>query len=378
MLELFLLLGQLPCVLILLSRLLGGRSRLPALEPLPSAEIPPVSIVIPTLNEVERLPHCLAGLRGQSAREILVVDSNSQDGTRELVQELAKDFPIPLKLITDPPLPPDWVGRPWALHNGYLQADPRSTWILGIDADTLPKAGLVTTVVNTAEKNNYDILSLSPRFILKHPGEQWFQPALLITLIYRFGATGDPTKFTSPDRVMANGQCLLIRRSILETMAGYSSAKGSFCDDITLVRRSAQQGARVAFLDGGNLIWVRMYTSLSETWREWGRSIDLKDAATPAQLWGDCLLLLGLQGLPLPLTLWLLLTPADNLWRSGLLGLNIFVILLRWLLQIGIRGSYTEVGIWFWLSPLADPLGCLRIFLSAVTRPRRWRGREYS
>jgi dolichol-phosphate mannosyltransferase len=380
MLELFLLFVQLPCVLILLSRLAGGRDRLPPLEPLweTMAEPPAVSIVIPTLNEVERLPHCLVGLKGQSAREILVVDSNSQDGTRELVQELEPNFPIPLKLLTDPPLPPDWVGRPWALHNGYLQADPRSTWILGIDADTLPQAGLVTTLVHTAEKQNYDVVSLSPRFILKYPGEQWFQPALLITLIYRFGATGDATKFRDGDRVMANGQCLLIRRSWLDKIDGYSCAKGSFCDDVTLVRRLAQQGARVAFLDGRNLIWVRMYTSFRETWQEWGRSIDLKDASTPAQIWGDCLFLLAVQGLPLPLTLWLLLVPNGNLWRSCLLGLNIFLLLLRGLLQIGIRSSYTEVGIWFWLSPLADPLGALRIFLSACTRPRRWRGREYN
>ncbi|MDD1438683.1 hypothetical protein MEN24_20675, partial [Dolichospermum sp. ST_sed10] len=31
----------------------------------------------------------------------------------------------------------------------------------------------------------------------------------------------------------------------------------------------------------------------------------------------------------------------------------------------------------FWLSPLADPLAVLRIFLSAFHTPKEWRGRKY-
>jgi len=31
----------------------------------------------------------------------------------------------------------------------------------------------------------------------------------------------------------------------------------------------------------------------------------------------------------------------------------------------------------FWLSPLADPLAVLRIFLSSIRSPTQWRGRSY-
>ena len=381
------LLFQIPFVLILLRRLSTAPSRIPALVAIDQIDQKvndsatnesKVTIVIPTLNERLRLPNCLEGLRSQQGvKEIIVVDSRSQDGTPEYVQKLQKDYPINLRLVTDDPLPTGWVGRPWALHTGFLSADPSSEWILGIDADTQPQPGLVTSFVEKAIAENYDMVSLSPKFILKTIGEQWLQPALLVTLIFRFGATGDPHQF-SQDRVMANGQCFLSRRSMLAKIQGYEGAKSSFCDDVTLVRSAAQQGAKVGFLDGANLIQVRMYSSMAETWKEWGRSLDLKDAATPIQTLGDCVLLLAVQGLPLPLFLALLFLPIEtNMFTQLLLGLNGFLVLIRFLLVFGIRSSYTEVGFMFWLSPLADSVAVLRIWLSALTKPKQWRGRIY-
>ena len=383
-LPIFLLILQVPLTLVLLKRLSTARDRAAPLLPLdPSLEAtaklaPKVSIVIPTLNEIERLPTCLEGLRDQAAREIIVVDSRSQDGTPEYVQKLQLDFPIPLKLVTDDPLPEGWVGRPWALHNGFLHSDPASEWILGIDADTLPQKGLVASFVQQAENDNFDIVSLSPKFILKTAGEQWLQPALLITLIFRFGATGDRTQFTE-DRVMANGQCFLSKRSKLVELNGYELAKSSFCDDVTLARFAAQKGAKVGFLDGAALMQVRMYTSMAETWREWGRSLDLKDASTPSQTFADCLLLTAVQGLPLPILIILSLLPLEaSLPVSILFWLNAFLVFIRCLLVFGIRASYTEVGLWFWLSPLADPFAVMRIWISAFTKPKSWRGRAYN
>jgi dolichol-phosphate mannosyltransferase len=396
MLYLLLLAFQLPFVAILLKRLSSAPQRQAALQPPDSlSEQAPeknpeqspgqtlkvpfkVSVVIPTLNEIERLPYCLKGLANQAATEIIVVDSRSQDGTPEYVTGLQSSFAPNLRLVTDDPLPPEWVGRPWALHSGFLASDPDSEWILGIDADTQPQPGLVASFVAQAIADGYDMVSLSPKFILKNAGEQWLQPALLITLIYRFGATGDATQF-SQDRVMANGQCFLSKRSLLEKLQGYELAKSSFCDDVTLIRAAAQRGAKVGFLDGANLIQVRMYTSFAETWKEWGRSLDLKDAATPSQTWGDCFLLLAVQGLPLPILIYLVIFASPSeIFGNLLLGINGFLVLVRIALNAGIKSSYCEVGFWYWLSPLADPLAVFRIWLSASTKPKQWRGRTYS
>jgi dolichol-phosphate mannosyltransferase len=203
-----------------------------------------------------------------------------------------------------------------------------------------------------------------------------------MTLVYRFGPAGETTN--PAERVMANGQCFLCRRSLLAKLGGYTSARSSFCDDVTLARYAASQGAKVGFWDGAKVLKVRMYEGAAETWREWGRSLDLKDAASPGQTWGDLGLLLAVQGLPLPTTLLLL-----GCWGTGhastlllaVLGLNSLLVAIRIGLLWAIAPSYDRTQAntaWtFWLSPLADPLAVVRIFLSAIQTPTQWRGRTY-
>ena len=385
---LILLILQLPATLILLARLLKGAIRRPPLtkQEMASDLIGKVTIVVPTLNEFARITPCLEGLTVQSnaVREIIVVDSNSQDGTQDKVKQ-ARVADTRFRLTQDPPLPPGWVGRPWALHNGFLESSQESEWILGIDADTQPQPGLVETIVKVAEEEGYDILSLSPQFILQYPGEWWLQPALLMTLLYRFESSG--VKQPSPETVMANGQCFLVRRSVLTKLGGYEVAANSFCDDVTLARQAAKAGFSVGFLDGANMIKVRMYEGFRETWQEWGRSLDLKDATSLGQLWHELWLLLSVQGLPIPISLLLLgffWTGSNYLFLLIATGLNLFLVLIRFALLWAIYPSYYRIqafspAAWlFWLSPLADPLAVARILLSAQRNPTQWRGRVYA
>ncbi|MBW4615164.1 MAG: glycosyltransferase [Desmonostoc vinosum HA7617-LM4] len=385
--SLFLLLIQVPATAILLSRLLKGPRRHPPIEPQqPTPDLLGcVSIVVPTLNEVLRISPLLAGLSRQSyeVREIIVVDSKSQDGTPDLVKASQQKDPR-FRLMTDDPLPSGWVGRPWALHNGFLQTSEASQWFLGLDADIQPHPGLVAGLIKTAVAQGYDLVSLSPQFILKYPGECWLQPALLMTLLYRFDPAGINTE--QPERVMANGQCFLCRRRVLAAVDGYSSASGSFCDDVTLARNIAARGFKVGFLDGAKVLKVRMYEGAIETWKEWGRSLDLKDASPSAQIWGDLWLLSAVQGLPVLIILSYLFfsppLPDSPTPRLFLLGLNLFLLVIRFAMLFAIAPSYdckaANKGSWlFWLSPLADPLAVLRIFLSAFRTPREWRGRKY-
>jgi dolichol-phosphate mannosyltransferase len=153
---------------------------------------------------------------------------------------------------------------------------------------------------------------------------------------------------------------------------------------VTLARALAAQGAKVAFLDGANLLKVRMYEGAAETWREWGRSLDLKDAASPGQVWGDWLLLLAVQGLPIPIVLLLLSDVISGGSAPVVLAafsLNLLLVLIRVGLTFAISPSCDRThasSAWlFWLSPLADPIAVLRLFLSSVQTPTQWRGRSY-
>ena len=309
-------------------------------------------------------------------REILVVDSGSLDGTTALVEAAMLRDPR-VRLLSDDPLPAGWVGKVWALQHGLQYAS--SDWVLGMDADTIPHPGLAGGALAASETHGYDAVSFAPRFRMSTAAERWLQPALLVTLVYRFGAAGTNA---DGERVMANGQCFLARRSTLLAAGGYASARTSFCDDVTLARHLARAGNRVGFLDGSRLYDVLSYTSARETWREWGRSLDLKDATSALRHWSDVLFLAVVQGTPVPvlvalaLAAWLGATgvPAG---AGPLLATSAALLGVRVLLQRALAPSYQRRGVAFWLSPLADPLAALRILISSVRRPRQWRGRQY-
>ena len=371
---------QAAALALLVVRLLPGRRRLPPVAPVhDDRHTERVSIVVATYNEARRIGPCLEGLiaQGSIVREILVVDSDSTDGTAELVQAaMSRDSRI--RLLRDNPLPPGWVGKVWALQHGLQHAS--SDWVLGIDADTEPHADLAGGALAAAELHGYDAVSFAPRFTISTAAERWLQPALLVTLIYRFGAAG--TK-ADGERVMANGQCFLARRRTLLDVGGYSCARDSFCDDVTLARHLARAGYRVGFLDGSRLYDVRSYTSAREAWREWGRSLDLKDASTPLRQWGDVVFLLIVQGTPVPalIVVGLMALRAGAPSLTSVLPVLVTsgaLLLVRALLSFALAPSYRERGAAFWFSPLADPLAALRILLSTLRRPRQWRGRAYT
>ena len=379
-LMLVILSSQAAATAILLSRLLKGARRRAPLKPLLNSTNfeGKVSVVVPTLNEAERITPCLSGLasQGEEMREAIIVDSNSIDGTPTIVKA-AGDRDHRFRLITDDPLPSGWVGRPWALHTGYLHTAEQSEWFLGIDADTQPQPGLVASLVEVAQTEAYDMISLAPQFILQYPGEWWLQPALLMTLLYRFDSAG--VDANSASRVMANGQCFLCRRQVLAGLDGYTTAAGSFCDDVTLARNIAAAGYKVGFFDGSKVIKVRMYEGAKETWQEWGRSLDLKDAADSSQVWGDALFLLFVQAFPLPmllLSLYLLSGHGEPIIVATAV-LNGFLTVLRWGMLVAIAPSYAGSSLFFWLSPFADLLAVLRIWISSLNQPKSWRGRSY-
>lgn len=373
------LLLQGAAALVLLARLSRGRTRRPPIEPMPGdAHAGAATVTITTLDEAHRVGPCLEGLlrQGPAMHRALLVDSRSTDGTWALLQAAAARDPR-LVPMHDLPLPPEWVGKVWALQHGLTQAT--TPWVLGMDADTEPQPGLVAAAVDAAERFGYDAVSFSPRFDGMSVAEQWLQPAMLVTLVYRFGPSGD--RQPAPDRVMANGQCFLAKREVLLRFGGYESARRSWCDDVTLARHLARNGCRVGFLDGSKLYRVRAYEGIGQMWREWGRSIDLKDATTPLRQWLDVLFVVLTMGVPLPA---LVLALAFGLpdWRAGdvqrwWVQLNAALVAIRVLLLFGLAGSYVRTYPTFWLSWTADPVAAFRIVLSTLKRPRRWRTRAY-
>jgi len=90
-----------------------------------------ISIVLPAYNEAKNLEILIPEIEeefGKSLLEIIVVDDNSQDGTKELLNSLNKKFGN-IKLISRPGL----MGIGSAIRDGYNAA--RGEFILSSDAD---------------------------------------------------------------------------------------------------------------------------------------------------------------------------------------------------------------------------------------------------
>ena len=339
-------------------RLLPGARRPAPLEPRPGTVPgrPTVVVIVPARDEERRIGPLLAALAADAqVTEVVVVDDESTDGTAAAASAAGA------RVVPGRPLPPGWVGKPWALQQGLEAVD--SEWVVTLDADVVPNPGFVGALVAAVEAGGWDVLTVGPRFRLGGAGEQLLHPAMLATIVYRFGA---PSGTVSSRRAMANGQCLIARRRRLVDLGGFGAAAGHLTDDIALVRALAARGARVAFLDGSRLVEVDMHDSAAEVWREWGRSLPMADATPPVQQAADLAVVWLTQALPLPRLLTGRGTAAD-----------LVLVALRAGMVAATAGAYRRPAPLTWASPLADLPAAARLTWAAIRPVRRWRGRHY-
>jgi len=339
-------------------RLLPGARRPAPLQPRtgPLPDAPTVAVIVPARDEERRIGPLLAAVAADpQVHEVVVVDDESSDATAAVARGAGA------RVVDGRPLPAGWVGKPWALQQG-LEA-VTSKWVVTLDADVVPRPGFVGALLDAATAGGWDVLTVGPRFVLGGPGEQLLHPAMLATIVYRFGA---PAGTVSPRRAMANGQCLVARRGRLVELGGFGVAAGHLTDDIALARGLAARGASVGFLDGSRLVEVDMHDSVAEVWREWGRSLPMADATPPVQQAADLAVVWLAQALPLP-----------RLLAGRGTALDVALVALRLALGAATAGSYRRPAPLTWAAPVADVPAAARLSWAAVRPVRRWRGREY-
>lgn len=331
-----------------------------------------VTVIVPVLNERHRLQPCLDGLaeQGSEMREILVVDGGSVDGTQSLVREYVDREPR-VRLIDASPIPNGWNGKAWGLQSGLDVADAASEWVLTIDADVRPAPALTRSLLAHAGREDVDALSVATRQEIAGAGQGLLHPSMLTTLVYRFGIPGG--RYRRIDEVQANGQCFLARRDALVAIGGFASVRASICEDITIARRLVEYGVEVGFYESDDLASVRMHAGWRDTWRNWPRSLPMRD-----RYWGWAGLIgmaemLMVQALPLPLFLWLRVTGRGS--RAGV-AINGILLLTRLGVLAGTTRAYIERPWTYWLSPLADAPVAVNITISAMQRHHTWRGRR--
>ncbi|MEO8973707.1 MAG: glycosyltransferase [Ktedonobacteraceae bacterium] len=330
-----------------------------------------VSVIVPVLNEHNRLSPCLAGLVTQGAEviEILVIDGGSTDGTQQLACTFAERDPR-VRLIDASPVPDAWNGKAWGLEVGLSSASPDADWILTVDADVRPTAPLTNALLAQAERAKLAALSVATLQEIEGVGEGIVHPSMLTTLVYRFGIPGNVYHHVRD--VQANGQCFLFSRDALEACNGFLGTYNSICEDITIARSLVAAGYPVGFYEAGDLITVNMYNDWRDTWRNWSRSLAMHDHFSGIHTLFGWLEVVLVQALPLPLFLFLIATHSRCrelvLPESILAAMRIGVL-------IGTARAYQRRPWSYWLSPLCDLPVAIELGRNALKRRHMWRGR---
>ena len=385
---------QLALAVRMILRLVRSANR-PKVTPAPDAVIPDnaVTVLVPVLDEADRLAPCLDGLKAQGSEvsTILVIDGGSIDGTVALARDHARQDPR-IRVIDAAPVPDDWNGKAWNLQRGLTHGTIATPWVLTIDADVRPQPGLVRALLSHAAAGDVAVLSGAIRQRLSGLAEGLVHPALLTSLVYRYGIPGGVT--TDPDEVQANGQCMLIRQDALDAIGGFADGQRSVCEDVTIARRLAMAGYRVGFAETGDLADVAMYGSAGEAWRNWPRSLTMRDQFAGHSVTIRLAEVALVQGLPLLITVSGLISRRRHDYPSGsgrgkvvavegrfravefVVGLNRVLLTLRLGVLAGMARAYDHPPITYWLSPVLDAPVAVRLIQSALRRNHTWRGRR--
>jgi len=326
------------------------------------APVPTISVIIPARNEANRIRACLEAIVGAPGiHEVVVVDDESSDETAAVASRMGAT------VLSGKPLPNGWVGKAWALHQGVQAAT--GEWVVTLDADAVAHPQLAQAVVQRAQRDSLRFVSVGARFDCPSKGAQWLHPAMLTTLVYRYGPSGFKGKVKS-DSQLANGQCMaLLRRDAIDHDV-FTRVRGETIEDVALVRMVASMGWRVAMLDGSKLLTVRMFESFTDTWNGWGRSLSLASVDNVRRVFGHSIVLALAQVAPL----WMLVLGVST-------PVSIALLLIRVGTLFGMRRAYLQHSVWYWLSPLADTLALVSIVRGLIRqvfgRNATWRGRTY-
>lgn len=353
-----LLVARLAAAVVALVRLAGAARTDPPLAPSgalgPSAD---VTIVVPARDEARRIGPLLDVIVGApGVAEVVVVDDGSTDATAEIAERAGA------RVVSGSPLPDGWAGKAWALQQGLESA--RTAWVVTLDADTRPNPDLATAAVARAVADDHVLLTVAGSFECPTAPLRWLHPAMLTTLVYRFGPPG--RRGVRPGRIMANGQCMVVHRERFLALGGMAMVAGHPVEDVALARHLALDGHRVGFVDGSSLLRVRMYESFGDAWRGWGRSLALPGVEPRHRQLGDLAVVALAQTLP---SLRLFTRRADVV--------DLVLVLGRVGTLVGTSRSYDRRGLAYWASPLADGPATVALAGGLIRRRQTWRGRVY-
>lgn len=229
---------------------------------------PLISVIVPAHNEETYIEACLRSVLDQDYPrfELICVDDRSGDLTASIARRVCKDR-AHAKVLSVHELPEGWTGKCHALDVGVQHAS--GEWIAFLDADSTLHRSALRQCYHTAVSHGVNMITLSPRFVVKTFWEKALLPAFtaMSCILFPLWKINDPTC----DVASANGMFYLISRIAYEEIGGHHDVKNLAVEDIGIGKRVKASGLGLIFANGRHVMNTRMYTNFKEIINGWTR-----------------------------------------------------------------------------------------------------------
>ena len=239
---------------------------------IPLKHQPFVSVLIPARNEEKTIYECVEGLCNQSYSnyEVIVLNDSSTDGTVALLDALAITYPSKLTVIQGGELPKGWMGKSYACH--LLSKKAKGEYLLFTDADTKHEYKSIESLIATTQKYDADLLSGIPLQLMNTFWEKAIIP--IIHLLY-FAYLPNKLIHTSQTVSLsaANGQLILFKKKMYDTILGHESVKNNIVEDIYLAKNVKKAGGKVVLANAILIVSCKMYNNAKEVFQGFSKNL---------------------------------------------------------------------------------------------------------
>ncbi len=333
---------------------------------------PAVAAVIPARNEAPFVGQAVSSLVAQDYLgdfKVVLVDDDSTDGTADAARAAARAAGAEdrLVIVGGAALPEGWVGKMWAVSRGVAQAAqamPDAQYLLLSDADIVHESGNLRRLVDKAERDKLDLVSLMVLLHCRDAMERLLIPAFVFffQMLYPFPWVNDPRRRIAG----AAGGCMLVRREALARTGGIGAIRGEIIDDCALARQIKAQGPIWLGLTAENRS-IRPYDGLAGIWHTVARAAFTQLRYSWALLAGTAL---GLGVLYIAPVAAIVAGATAGAWILAAMGLAACAAMLAaYAPTLRLYGQPAVAGL---LLPVASVLYALMTIDSAR---RHWRGR---
>ncbi len=218
-----------------------------------------VIVIVPARNEEANIARVVSSF---PAGWVLVVDDDSTDGTAMIAKQNTAE------VIFAPRLQKGLMGKPNACAAGAKATG--SDWILFVDADTWYAPEFLCSLLDYAEREQADLVSVFPHQVTKSFWEKVLMPYAFALLFC--GINGKSMNNPASSDAMANGQCMLFRRKFYDFIGGHGAVASSVIEDAEIAHRAKRHHGQVRVLRAEKMAFVRMYAGFGEIWNGFSKN----------------------------------------------------------------------------------------------------------